>query len=703
MLINMQIATKVLVSSIVGVLGIITLMLITLSGINKIGGELEEISFYLIPLSNTVTELEKDILEEEILTLSLVIEKDNVNSPKYKELKAKLSKLEVQTDKVILKAEGLAQKGIDHAKSEDVKKAYEYFLATLKLLEKEQKHFKENLHIFEKDLETGDLAHAQKELKIIKADLKLMEQQIYDMIKKIEEVLEHISLQAEKDEKSLFWSIIISFIIILTIVITFSTIIIRQIKFSFDKFQKGLYGFFDYLNKDNTYIKLLDDSSNDEIGKMSKTINKSIKNIENMLAQDDKVIQDAKYIIARVKHGLYSELIQSSTTNTSLEEFKNNVNDMIKATKKHFSDTNKILGEYANFDYRNDLKIEGIEPNGVFDVLLKDINKLKEAITQMLIDNKSTGLTLQTNSNKLLNTVDNLNKNSNIAAASLEETAATLEEVTSNVTNTTNSIIQISSHAKDVTNSVQKGQDLATKTTKAMDEINNEVTSIHEAITVIDQIAFQTNILSLNAAVEAATAGEAGKGFAVVAGEVRNLAARSAEAANEIKILVENATHKANGGKKIADTMIEGYTTLNESITKTIELISDVEVASKEQHKGIIQINDTINSLDKQTQENANIASQTKQIALQTDNMAKEVVCNTEEKEFTGKQNVKAKTISKVASKESKTTSNVQTTQSKVKVETPNKQNIKEKPIKMDNNITPVSSNTNDDDEWASF
>ena len=119
-----------------------------------------------------------------------------------------------------------------------------------------------------------------------------------------------------------------------------------------------------------------------------------------------------------------------------------------------------------------------------------------------------------------------------------------------------------------------------------MTEIDKEVNAINEAITVIDQIAFQTNILSLNAAVEAATAGEAGKGFAVVAQEVRNLASRSAEAANEIKTLVQNATTKANDGKSIANQMINGYTELNENISKTIELIKDVEMASKEQQQG---------------------------------------------------------------------------------------------------------------------
>src|SRR5574344_729166 len=124
--------------------------------------------------------------------------------------------------------------------------------------------------------------------------------------------------------------------------------------------------------------------------------------------------------------------------------------------------------------------------------------------------------------------------------------------------------------ASNVTNSVTKGETLANQTTESMNEIDKEVNSINEAITVIDQIAFQTNILSLNAAVEAATAGEAGKGFAVVAQEVRNLATRSSEAAKEIKELVENATKKADLGKKISEDMIIGYKTLNEDIIKTI-------------------------------------------------------------------------------------------------------------------------------------
>mgnify|MGYP003612239382 FL=1 len=189
-------------------------------------------------------------------------------------------------------------------------------------------------------------------------------------------------------------------------------------------------------------------------------------------------------------------------------------------------------------------------------------------------------------------------------------------------------------NATELSTSATNGQRLAKKTNEAMSEIDEEVNAINEAITVIDQIAFQTNILSLNAAVEAATAGEAGRGFAVVAQEVRNLAGRSAEAAKEIKSLVENATAKANEGKDIADEMIKGYSHLNDNITNTISIIGDVQNNANQQRNAIEQISDAINSLDNQTQINAGIANQTNEIASETLSLAKNVVTAVNSKKF---------------------------------------------------------------------
>ncbi|RXJ87640.1 hypothetical protein CRU87_10210 [Aliarcobacter trophiarum LMG 25534] len=157
---------------------------------------------------------------------------------------------------------------------------------------------------------------------------------------------------------------------------------------------------------------------------------------------------------------------------------------------------------------------------------------------------------------------------------------------------------------------------------------------MNDAITKIYKIAFQTNILSLNAAVEAATAGEAGKGFTVVAQEVRNLANRSAEAAKEIKELVEDANLKANDGKKVSDEMIVGYKDLNNQITETITILENGSSASKEQMTGIEQIEDAVTMLDKVTQENASEANQVRTIANDVSKMANELVNDAKNKQF---------------------------------------------------------------------
>ena len=482
--------------------------------------------------------------------------------------------------------------------------------------------------------------------------------------------------------------IVISIVLLLIIAFIVYIVIVKGVITPLNNFQDGLLGFFKYLNRENSDVSLLNDKSNDEIGNMAKVVNENITKTKAGIEEDRKVIDDTISVLAEFEQGDLCQRVNSNTNNPALQELTSLLNQMGGTIETNIDNVLDVLEQYSNSNYMNKVKTDGIKEH--LYKLANGVNTLGGAITEMLVDNKQNGLTLDESSDILLKNVDILNNNSNEAAAALEETAAALEEVTSNISSNTTNVVKMAQFASQVTTSANEGQDLASQTTKAMDEIDTEVNAINDAIGVIDQIAFQTNILSLNAAVEAATAGEAGKGFAVVAQEVRNLAARSAEAANEIKALVQNATQKANNGKDIADKMIAGYTGLNENISKTIDLISDVEMASKEQQTGIVQINDAINSLDQQTQQNATIASQTHDVAVQTDELAKLVVSSADENEFNGKNSVKAK-VTNSPRRDIKIAQAVQTK--------PVSKPVHKTPQKI-NKIVPSNDSK---DEWASF
>ncbi|WP_419767441.1 methyl-accepting chemotaxis protein [Arcobacter sp.] len=445
-------------------------------------------------------------------------------------------------------------------------------------------------------------------------------------------------MQKESDKKIqsiVLGILLISLIISIVLAIFVIYFINKQIINPLSIFQNGLLNFFSYLNKETSTVEKIVISNKDEIGTMANIVNENIEKTKELIEEDEKVIKNVKDVVIAVNSGNLSSRVTQKTDNQGLEELKNIFNEMLDSISNkinnNLNDIDFALNELKKMNFTHRIK----NPNGKVAIAL---NSLADTINEMLVNNMNNGLNLQSSAKELLKNVAILNTASNESAASLEETAAAIEEITSNIASSAENILQMVSFANKVSKSAIDGENLANKTTISMDSINNEVMAISEAITVVDQIAFQTNILSLNAAVEAATAGEAGKGFAVVAAEVRNLASRSADAAKEIKELVEKATVKANEGKNISNQMINGYAELKENITQTLGLISNVEISSKEQRMGIEQINDAVATLDQQTQKNASVANLSNEIAEETQKIAGKILEEVEEKDFIGKK-----------------------------------------------------------------
>ncbi|MGB1227405.1 MAG: nitrate- and nitrite sensing domain-containing protein [Poseidonibacter sp.] len=435
-----------------------------------------------------------------------------------------------------------------------------------------------------------------------------------NLLKKVDNHLSSALLKNISELESSYYQKFITtlvFTLVSLLIVLFLAVYIRKnILSSLENFKEGLSNFFKYTLREKDDITLLKINGKDEFGEMSNDINQQIQKSAQLMQKDREVVSEIDDIMKKVKNGFFCYTIKSHGATKEVEALRTNINDMLVDTKYKLDLINQLLDAYASGNYKYVLNDDDMsQMGGDMGSLVTSTTLLGSNISQLIAMISNSGNELSKSTTILSNGSQKLSESSTNQASSLEETAASIEEITSTIQANNENIILMASLSDELNNSSSTGKELASLTSSSMEEINDKVIAINEAITIIDQIAFQTNILSLNAAVEAATAGEAGKGFAVVAQEVRNLASRSAEAAKDIKTLVEDASNKSKHGKEISSRMIDGYNNLSEKIVETKRIIDDVSTSSKEQEAGMIQINSAINNLDSVTQQNAQTAS----------------------------------------------------------------------------------------------
>ena len=459
------------------------------------------------------------------------------------------------------------------------------------------------------------------------------------------EVIGVIDLTFSLDASDSVISETITFILTVSlsfILLTLGTVwlVAKKATHPLNELQKELKEFFAFLAKERDTIEPFTVHSHDEIGEMVISINENIDKTLIGLNKDEQTIKEASVICQQAAKGDISVKINSQANNPAINELTSIVNQLLCSLESNIIRVLQSLDQYSQDIYSIRIN-SNKEITGEIKKLFDQVDHLGDTLTRLSSQNLKNGKALQQTSCVFAKNVAQLADTSKEQAQFVKETAQSLNEVTKNLQSTSSKSKEMASYANKVTQSSNEGQELASKTAQSMTTINEKVQAINEAITIIDQISFQTNILSLNAAVEAATAGEAGKGFAVVAQEVRNLAARSSDAANEIKGLVENANTQANMGKDIAANMINGYDTLNQNILATTELISSVSDDTYTQQEKVEKINSAISQIDKSTQENAQIAEETNIVAKQASDIAQKIVEDAGGKNFDGKDNIK--------------------------------------------------------------
>ena len=283
--------------------------------------------------------------------------------------------------------------------------------------------------------------------------------------------------------------------------------------------------------------------------------------------------------------------------------------------------TASIAGSIANGDLSIGIHTQPSDTSSLLAEMKEMRNSLVGIVGQVRVGTETIG----TASREIADGNIDLSSRTEMQASALEKTASAMEELTSTVKQNADNAREANKLAATASDVALKGGSVVSQVVDTMSSINESAKKIVDIIGVIDGIAFQTNILALNAAVEAARAGEQGRGFAVVASEVRNLAQRSAGAAKEIKILIDDSAEKTERGTRLVGQAGVTMGEVVDSVRRVTDIMSEIASASQEQSAGIEQVNLSIIEMDGMTQQNAALVEQAAAAAQSLQDQAAEL------------------------------------------------------------------------------
>ncbi|MBB4953344.1 methyl-accepting chemotaxis protein [Agrobacterium vitis] len=356
----------------------------------------------------------------------------------------------------------------------------------------------------------------------------------------------------------------------------------------------------------------------DEIGEMARTLEifranrlqmQQMEQQEAALHSQSRDLQSSiSVIVAAAAAGDFSQRIGKSYDDKDLAHFADSVNQLVENVDLGITEVRRVVAALSSSDLTQAMRGNF---QGAFAELQTNVNQAMTTLRATMQSIRGAGSTITDNSSELSSSANQLARRTEQQAAALEETAAALEEITTTVRTSTERANEATKMVEQTRESADKSGNIVRSAIEAMGRIEQSSQKISQIISVIDEIAFQTNLLALNAGVEAARAGEAGRGFAVVAQEVRELAQRSANAAREIKSLINASADEVKGGVSLVLSTGQALDEIVEQVSRVNGHVSSIARAAQEQSMALGEINTSVNHMDQMTQQNAAMVEET--------------------------------------------------------------------------------------------